>query len=290
MSGCRAIMVALGTPGLTHAEARVFAYYVGRANGARVCWPKVSETGAALGQTPARTVMAANRKLAALGLIRIQRRYKDTNNYFILDPEGRLYGEGPQPEWKAPWSDGADLQETAPQTAPDLQETAPQPDLQETAPQPVSGAESGALTCKIPHSDLQETVQESKTQERLKEDSSKRAAPPRVRVPDVVDDLFREGLPILIGLTGMAENRCRGILGRLRKAADDDCARVLDALHRACDVRPSDPFPWLLQAVQTREAPLGVIDTIRRDWNLPTFLGPDLDDEPATPERARIVA
>jgi helix-turn-helix protein len=119
-------------------------------------------------------------------------------------------------------------------------------------------------------------------------EGNKRAALPRVRVPDVVDDLFKEGLPILIGLTGMTENRCRGMLGKLRKAADDDCPRVLDALHRATDVRPSDPFPWLLQAVRTRPEPLGVIDQIRHDWNLPTFLKPDFDDEPATPELARI--
>jgi len=68
--------------------------------------------------------------------------------------------------------------------------------------------------------------------------------------PDVLRDLFVEGLPILVGLTGMAEARCRGMLGKLRKEADDDSPRVLAALHRAADIRPTDPYPWLLKAVQ----------------------------------------
>lgn len=287
MSGCRAIMAALGTPGLTHAEARLFAYYVGRANGQRFCWPEVSETSADLDSMPARTILHAHKELVRKGRLRIKRRYKDSNHYFILDPDGRLYGGEPTPEWHAPWSeDEPDLQKTAPE--PDLQKTAPEADLQKTTPQDASGAETGDLTCKKPHPDLQKTTQESVPQESLKEDSSKRAASPRERMPDVIDDLFREGLPILIGLTGMAENRCRGLLGRLRKAADDDCARVLDALHRASDVRPSDPFPWLLQAVRVRPTPLGVIDTIRADWKLPSFLTPEFDDEPATHDLARI--
>jgi hypothetical protein len=102
----------------------------------------------------------------------------------------------------------------------------------------------------------------------------------RVALPDVTRDLFLEGIPILLGLTGQSDGRCRSILGRLRKAADDDCPRVLDALHRCVDVRPSDPFPWLLRAVEARHK-LGVIDQIRADWNLQTFLAPIIDPEPA---------
>jgi hypothetical protein len=80
--------------------------------------------------------------------------------------------------------------------------------------------------------------------------SAPTASPPAR--PDVLRDLIVEGLPILVDLTGMAEGRCRGMLGKLRKTADDDCPRVLDALHRAADVCPSDPFPWLLNAVRRR--------------------------------------
>lgn len=92
MSGCHPIMRALGAPGLTHAEARVFAYYVGRANGAKLCWPSIAEISLDLDGMPHRTIKEANRRLCEKGRITVQRRFQDSNHYVILDPDGWVYG------------------------------------------------------------------------------------------------------------------------------------------------------------------------------------------------------
>lgn len=159
MSGPRAIMRALGVPGLTHAEARLFAYYVGRANGARMCWPLIEETSADLDDMPQRTIMRGNRGLEAKGRLRIERRYKDSSHYFILDPDGRVFGgqSGTADEASAACSD-------LPKTAPEQVSVR----VSEMAPQAPS--DLPILRCQKRSADLPKTVvPKEKTQERLKE-------------------------------------------------------------------------------------------------------------------------
>jgi DNA-binding MarR family transcriptional regulator len=87
-----AMMMALTEPGLTASEHVVYAYLVGRANGAHLCWPKVEDMAPAV-NLEQRTVMKATAKLAKMGLIRIESRKRERlpNHYHILDPGGRLY-------------------------------------------------------------------------------------------------------------------------------------------------------------------------------------------------------
>lgn len=66
---------------------------------------------------------------------------------------------------------------------------------------------------------------------------------------DVRAQLFTEGVSRLRSLTGNTEPQVRAMLGKLCKDANDDCARVLEALRQAESVRPVAPFPWLRQAL-----------------------------------------
>lgn len=67
--------------------------------------------------------------------------------------------------------------------------------------------------------------------------------------PDARAELWGVGLPILRGLTGKPEGPSRAMLGRLLKAARDDCPCVLRALQEAASLRPMDPIAWLTKAV-----------------------------------------
>lgn len=53
----------------------------------------------------------------------------------------------------------------------------------------------------------------------------------------------------LRALTGFAEAKARGVMGKLCQAADDDCAVVARAVTAAVDLQPGDPVAWLTQAV-----------------------------------------
>lgn len=53
-------------------------------------------------------------------------------------------------------------------------------------------------------------------------------------------------------MTGAPGPKARGMVGRLVKAARDDCALVLTVLQEAESVRPIDPFPWLMEAIMAR--------------------------------------
>jgi len=70
--------------------------------------------------------------------------------------------------------------------------------------------------------------------------------------PDVRQELWSEGLALIRGVTGKSDQQSRALLGKLVKAANDDCAGVLAALRAASDLRPVDPIPWLIRAVQPR--------------------------------------
>jgi hypothetical protein len=75
------------------------------------------------------------------------------------------------------------------------------------------------------------------------------ASPVPVEMPNVRDQLWTDGLPIIQALTGRSEKSCRTFLGKLLKEARDDCARTLQALREAASLRPADPPAWLKAAV-----------------------------------------
>ena len=60
---------------------------------------------------------------------------------------------------------------------------------------------------------------------------------------------FSRRRTLLRGLTGKPDGPSRGLLGRLVKAARDDCPAVMRALRTAADLRPVDPVPWLMAAL-----------------------------------------
>lgn len=274
MSGGREIMRALGTPGLTHAEARVYAYYVGRANGARLCWPGIDETSRDLDDMPGRTIMAANRRLVELGRLRVERRYKDTSHYFILDPDGRIFGE----------QKVSDVQKTAPQVAPsDLQETAPQTsDLQNSAPQ-----KNSHLRRKKPLSDLQKTVSESKTQESLKKDSRQRRTRAREKpIPMPVDWEPTDEDRAYATAHGRNPDLCRDDLRNYWPETGIErpgWSRTYRQFVLRCESQDRYPLQSNMRLFRTAKP------SLHEEWNLPTFCAPIFDDD-EEPSNVRRIA
>lgn len=91
-----AMMQALRTPDLTPSEQCIFAYLVGRANGARVCWERITVIQTELHIKTRHTICSATRKLVKMGRLAVKRRMRLENSYTILDPDGWLY-ERPEP-------------------------------------------------------------------------------------------------------------------------------------------------------------------------------------------------
>jgi Helix-turn-helix domain len=238
------MMNALMAPGLTPNASRVYAYLVFRANGARVCWPRVDEIAADLHMSE-RNVMVATKALKAAGFIAMTKRYKDTNNYHIPDTPG--LHDRPEFTRKAPSLDSADV---------DLTKTAAEPesDLTKTAVMGSNGAEIANLGCQKQHSDLTKTAPESVQQESIKKGTLLRNAAPSAPAipPDIRRELFGEGLAIVRALTGKPDGASRALLGRFCKQASDDCARVLDVLRRAADHRPVDPVSFVFGALNPK--------------------------------------
>jgi hypothetical protein len=63
--------------------------------------------------------------------------------------------------------------------------------------------------------------------------------------PDAKTALWREGLAILVRLSGKPEGPTRKLLGKLVDAAHADHERLLGLLRRAESEQPSDPMAWL---------------------------------------------
>lgn len=87
--------------------------------------------------------------------------------------------------------------------------------------------------------------------QRKKEDSELKdsSAPKGAR-----DLLWEQGPGIVTRLTGLPDNRARGLLGKLAKVAEDDCQRVLEALNEATRTRPvGEVTAWLLKRVMVRD-------------------------------------
>ena len=86
----------------------------------------------------------------------------------------------------------------------------------------------------------------------LRTGRAERVAGPAEPPPDIKTTLFREGLDRLRRLTGHDRNKGAALLGRLLKAGGNDHAMVSLVLAEAEDMRPADPVPWLMRAVETR--------------------------------------
>lgn len=67
---------------------------------------------------------------------------------------------------------------------------------------------------------------------------------------DIRQKLWTEGLATFRSLTGKPEAASRAVIGRLCKAAGDDCAVVMGAITRAASDRPGDLVAWLMGVVK----------------------------------------
>ena len=168
-----AMMQALKAPGLPRQTTRVlYAYLVGRANGARVTWPSNEEIMADLNIATRQTVSTEVHELQNRGLIRIQRKMRVANHYHILDPDGRLYGDQkPQSDVVHSRHQGngklsTDDGELSPDVAPALH--------QRGSPQATSDV-APAL-----HPDVAPARQEESSKKVVQESSKSREAPPPV--------------------------------------------------------------------------------------------------------------
>lgn len=172
---------ALMTPGLTPNESRVYTYLVGRANGAKVCWPTVNDIAADL-KMSRRAVIDATTELhghdadPAKGtvfkprLIEVRRRYRQSNNYVVVDMPGLYdrptYADSKRSSGPFSWSNGVEVQIPAhhsPERDPAVQVPAHQSD-----PEPAVG-------CKIEHSEVQIPAPPLVHQEREQSSSSAHA-------------------------------------------------------------------------------------------------------------------
>lgn len=66
----------------------------------------------------------------------------------------------------------------------------------------------------------------------------------------IADRLWHEGLLLLRKLTAKSDGPCRRFLGKLRKAAGNDDARLLASIRDALDAAPVDPESWLMAAAR----------------------------------------
>jgi hypothetical protein len=72
--------------------------------------------------------------------------------------------------------------------------------------------------------------------------------------PDWRTQLFRDGVPIVSGLTGKPTASARPLIGKWLKSSRDDCRRVLRVLEDARDANPIDPVAWVEAALRGQQA------------------------------------
>lgn len=78
--------------------------------------------------------------------------------------------------------------------------------------------------------------------------------------------LFRQGLDVLMRMTGKPPNAARKLLGKWLKAAKDN-AQLLNAILMECSsARPADAIPWIEGAIKNRTG--SKLDAMARDWRL----------------------
>lgn len=86
------------------------------------------------------------------------------------------------------------------------------------------------------------------------------SAQPLADPPQLLDwstRLFREGLSIVVGMTGKPDPAVRTLIGKWRKTAQDDCRHVLRVIEDARDHNPADPVAWIEKTLRNRGKPDG---------------------------------
>jgi hypothetical protein len=73
--------------------------------------------------------------------------------------------------------------------------------------------------------------------------------------PDWRSLLFRDGLSIVVGLTGKTEAGTRPMIGRWLKVSRDDCRQVLRIIEDAREANPADPVAWIEAALRGPRKP-----------------------------------
>lgn len=91
--------------------------------------------------------------------------------------------------------------------------------------------------------------------------------------------IWTEGLSLLMQITGKPSGAARSLMGKLLKAAGDDCAGMLLALRR-CPESP-EATAWLVKAAEKcSNTKRCLTETNREEWDLPTVADQSLlDDE-----------
>lgn len=139
------------------------------------------------------------------------------------------------------------------------------------------------VTCNVT-SALRSPQDKTRQREEERTDATHRTAPPSPDPhTDVRAELWRDGLPIVLALTGRPGSQARAILGRLVKAAGDDCAAAMRALRYAAELRPVDPEAWLMAAC-ARPPPVRLVSPRREKILRAGGLWPD-DAPILTPEK-----
>lgn len=243
---CYAMMNILAVDDLTPGQKSVWQYLVFRANGAKVCWPKVADIASYLGMSD-RNVMAATKKLVDTGRIKVTKRYKDTNNYHIID----LPGLHDKPDFRD-------------QRQPASSSDAPIPDVKKTTVERRSEVKKTTqldlLPCKNTHSEVKKPAlpsiqQESNKEERALLRNGDSALPLAVAPNDIRKLVWEEGKAIVRQLTGKLDTPARKQIGVFLREAKDDCSVVLEVLRNASREGPFEPVPWIVAGIHARTAP-----------------------------------
>jgi hypothetical protein len=263
------MMNALLRPDLSASERLVYAYIVGRANGSRVCWPSVAEIMADLGQSK-RTVLNATKRLSAvLGLIRTEKRYKDSAHYFV---EATDLDEKPQYATRA--QNVRNPEEASPvQKTPPKEPNSP---VQNLLPETVCGAENDPLRCNFSDSPVQNLLPESVHKEVLKKASSSlRSLGERDKRDEIaisghraIVDAWnataaRTHLPLV---SKLSPDRARKLTARLAEHSVDEIIAGIERIgasafcHGAGETGWRADFDFLLQPKSCRRAISGFYD------------------------------
>lgn len=91
------------------------------------------------------------------------------------------------------------------------------------------------------------------TQLHLQIDSRRKIPEANASAPvDERTKLFREGLKILVAITGKTESGCRSLIGGWLKNANDDALLIRRAIEDAERDRPAEPISWIIGAIKFR--------------------------------------
>jgi hypothetical protein len=265
---------------LPPSERLVLMVLAERANGARLCWPSYRQIAADTGLSQ-RTCQSAAHRLEAIGLIRRELRGR-LMHYHILRPANGSDGDPTQPEIGEPWQPLPDTEAPPWQPLPVSRhdpsnhcQDQPQQPLPPWQPLPVSDAPDPGnwqqtTLATIATESLKKNPPRKEERERARAGARPRTPLPEQWQPSVALVAFGAGL-------GLAEREVRLAADRMRdwSLAGGKPAADWDARFRN----------WLRSDAEhpRRQKQRGVIDQIRHDWNLPSFLVPTADDDEPLP-------